>query len=387
MVEALLCGFGSFFIRISGTVLLNPNLLNWVSWIHMANDAQVALIKQGTEIWNAWRKENPSAAIDLRRAYLEDIDLPNVNLSNADLYWAYLRNAQLSGANLSHAQLEIIDLSKADLQGANLSGARLAGGYLREANLSNASLHKARLVGVNFNRAVLTNANLEGANLRNAVLVDTDLTNANLNGGLVYGAGVWNAKTDGAKQENLVITDKEPTITVDNLKLAQFIYLMIDNAEIRDVIDTVTTKMVLILGRFTSERKKVLDALRQELRHRNYVSVVFDFGLPNSRDADETVNLLARMARFVIADISDPRSVPQELKGIIEALPSVPVQPILSSKRNEYAMFARFKRYPWVLKPFRYGFSDEVSAIAGYVIGAAEAKLKEIRGSLEVKNE
>ena len=33
-------------------------------------------------------------------------------------------------------------------------------------------------------------------------------------------------------------------------------------------IDTITSKVVLILGRFTEERKKVLDALGDELRKR-----------------------------------------------------------------------------------------------------------------------
>ena len=45
---------------------------------------------------------------------------------------------------------------------------------------------------------------------------------------------------------------------------------MLHNQKIRDVIDTITSKAVLILGRFTDERKAVLDALRDELRKRNY---------------------------------------------------------------------------------------------------------------------
>src|SRR3712207_8248172 len=46
---------------------------------------------------------------------------------------------------------------------------------------------------------------------------------------------------------------------------------------IRDVIDTVGKKAVLILGRFTPERKTVLDDLRDELRKRNYLPILFDF--------------------------------------------------------------------------------------------------------------
>jgi hypothetical protein len=46
---------------------------------------------------------------------------------------------------------------------------------------------------------------------------------------------------------------------------------MLHNEKIRDVIDTITSKAVLILGRFTQERKPVLEALREELRQRKYL--------------------------------------------------------------------------------------------------------------------
>ena len=45
-----------------------------------------------------------------------------------------------------------------------------------------------------------------------------------------------------------------PEIAVDNIEIAQFIYLMLHNQKIRDAIDTITSKAVLILGRFTDER-------------------------------------------------------------------------------------------------------------------------------------
>ena len=65
-----------------------------------------------------------------------------------------------------------------------------------------------------------------------------------------------------------------------------------------------STSHVLILGRFTDERKAVLDALREELRRRDYTPVLFDFEKPRSRSTLETVSTLAHMARFVIADLN-----------------------------------------------------------------------------------
>jgi hypothetical protein len=80
---------------------------------------------------------------------------------------------------------------------------------------------------------------------------------------------------DGAKQQDLVITSHiddqlefrdEPTVTVDNIEVAQFIYLLLHNEKIRDVIDTIGKKGVLLLGRFTEGRMVVLERLRDKLR-------------------------------------------------------------------------------------------------------------------------
>jgi hypothetical protein len=132
----------------------------------------------------------------------------------------------------------------------------------------------------------------------------------------------------------LVITrPDEPKITVDNIEVAQFIYLMLNNQKVRDVIDTITSKVVLILGRFTDKRKAVLDALREELRKRDYLPILFDFEVPERRNITEIVTLLARMARFIIADLTDPSSIPQELQAIIPSV-RVPVQPLLLEGRR-----------------------------------------------------
>jgi uncharacterized protein YjbI with pentapeptide repeats len=222
----------------------------------------------------------------------------------------------VDGANLINA-----DFSGASLFGANLSRANLDGANLSEANFTRANLTKANL----------TEANLTGANLLGATLVDTVVTGADLTGCRIYGVSAWGLKLDEqTKQRNLLITpEHEPEITVDNIEVAQFIYLMLHNQKIRDVIDTITSKAVLILGRFTDERKAVLNALREELRKRDYLPILFDFEKPRSRDTDETITLLARMARFIVADISDAKSVLHELRAIVPDLPSVPVQPII----------------------------------------------------------
>ncbi len=187
-------------------------------------------------------------------------------------------------------------------------------------------------------------------------------------------------RLEGAKQEDLVITlPNQPMITVDNLQIAQFIYLLLNNKEIREVIDTITSKVVLILGRFTSERKRVLDALREELRTHDYLPILFDFEKPTSRDITETVSTLAHLARFVIADITEAKSIPQELSQIVPFLPSVPIVPLLHSSDREWGMYEHFPRYAWVLPTYQYHDIDELlRSIQEHIITPAEQKVAEL---------
>jgi hypothetical protein len=166
---------------------------------------------------------------------------------------------------------------------------------------------------------------------------------------------------------------------VDNLEVAQFVYLLLNNKQICDVINTITTKTVLILGRFTPERREILDALRDELRQHNYVPILFDLDPPTTRDLTETISTLAHIAHFIVADLTLPRSVPHELQAIVPDL-AVPIQPILmTGVDSEYAMFQEFRKYSWVLPVLEYQGPEELlSMLPEKVITPAEAKAEEL---------
>jgi hypothetical protein len=275
----------------------------------MADEEHLQIIRQGVDIWNEWRQKNPELIPDL---------------SGADL-----SGANLGGANLSEAVFSEADLSRANLSGANLSKAYRGGADLFLANLSRASLTGAMPYG--------------------ALLIETDLRGADLTGSSIYGAAVWDIKVDDeTNQQNLVITPfGEPAITVDNIEVAQFIYLLLNNQAIRKVIDTITSKAVLILGRFSEERKAVLDAIREELRKHDYLPILFDFDPTTNQTIIETVKTLAGMSRFVIADLTDARSVPQELQIIDTHCRTVAVRLIIKRGESEYGML-EFQKLPLV---------------------------------------
>jgi uncharacterized protein YjbI with pentapeptide repeats len=401
----------------------------------MANPEHVAKLREGVTAWNQWRKEDRDAAPDLREADLSGIifdgadfhraDLYGVNLSHRDLsttnlLMANLNRADLTGADLNHVDLTAAWFMSAKLHGANLRHARLDGAHLnqtvlensdltqaslftaklaranlREAILSEASLIQADLSMADLSRAVIRNANLyranllrtnlSGADLSEAQLgltnlVQTNFAGANLSGCGVYGVSAWDVELNDAIQTNLVITpDNVPNIQVDNLEVAQFIYLLLNNERIRHVIDTITSKVVLILGRFTDERKRVIDAIRVELRKRNYLPILFDFPKPDNKDLTGTVSTLAHLARFIIADLTDPSSIPYELATIVPHI-KVPLQTIILGGKHEFAMFNDLLNYKWVLPPYRYASEEMLLAgLNDWVIKPAEEKVEELR--------
>ena len=106
---------------------------------------------------------------------------------------------------------------------------------------------------------------------------------------------------------------------------------------------------MLILGRFSEERKPVLDAIREELRKHDYLPILFDFQPSPNQPPLGTIKTLASMARFVIVD---------------------------------------YWKYDWVLPPHRYeGLQLLLATLAEKVIAPAEAKVKaleERRRAIEV---
>jgi Pentapeptide repeats (8 copies) len=264
----------------------------------------------------------------------------------------------------------------ANLRGANLVLAGLDGARLIGVNLSQASLFWAILQNVD-----LTGANLRGADLETATAVELDLGGADLTNCRIYGVSAWGVRLENAKQQNLVITRRsEPEITVDNLEVAQFVYLLLHNEKIRNVIDIIGKKGVLLLGRFTEGRMAVLERLRDKLRDLGFVPMVFNFDKPDTKDFTETVRLLCNLSHFVIVDITNPRSAPLELQATVPDY-MVPFAPILQQGEQPFSMFVDLQnKYDWVLKPVvSYPSVDRlIEVLDDKVVRPAEAKFNEL---------
>jgi len=142
----------------------------------MANEEHLKILRQGVEVWNKWREENPDIQPDLSQADLFEAELSGVYLREAALYWADLSGANLARANFSGANLARADLVWADLTGANLAGADLTGANLSGANLSGANLNWVHLWRADLWRADLSGADFSSAMVGSSKFGDIDLS-------------------------------------------------------------------------------------------------------------------------------------------------------------------------------------------------------------------
>lgn len=157
----------------------------------MANQEHLERLKQGSYVWNTWRRQWRDVQPNLNKANLSRANLFEADLNGASLKYATLNETDLRKAILSYANLFGADLFEADLTEADLRGANLAEADLRGANLTGANLAEADLTKVNLFRADLSYSNLSYVNLFGANLTRTILSGANLTRTSMSEALIW----------------------------------------------------------------------------------------------------------------------------------------------------------------------------------------------------
>ena len=348
-----------------------------------ANEEHLAKLHEGVESWNQWRQEHPEITPWLINAHLNGEDLRGVDFNGT-----FLLHAHLEGANLCSAELNKANLCSAYLDRARLIRANLNGAYLKWASLTNANLCGADLCGAN-----LTWVRLDEANISKAILT----------GCAVYGLSTWGLKGTPKEQLNIVISPTEPLynepfelhpkpiepiLEVDYLELAQFVYLLTTYEKLLNVIDTINSKVVLILGRFGT-RLPVLKAIQKELRYykdtngkSRYVPFVFDYSGPENQDLMTTVRTIAHVSRFIIADLTTPKSVVMEVHDIVQQL-ETPVILIMDISSGEVPpkMLESDLKYPWLIPEVCGNRTvEELCAnLESRVISPAEERRKELK--------
>jgi uncharacterized protein YjbI with pentapeptide repeats len=352
----------------------------------MANLDHIKILNQGAQIWNDWRKNNPEVIPDFSGfifTYTYN-DVPN--LTGVDLSHANLQGADITGPDRDWPGETAPTFENANFEAADLSGISMFRTHFTNANLRNANFQGANITSVGFRGADLSYASFSGAILERTGFTDAHLVQTNFEGTVLKDVKIPNVKslspiidkkTTATAIE--VVAKEEGQISVDDLELAQMFSLLLNSDKLSNLINIATEKIVLILGRFSKERKEILDAIRLELRNKGFIALVYDFEGPTRRNITETISLLAHLSRFVVADITDAKSIPQELQATVPHLPSVVFQPILEKDKEVYSMFENFILFPWFLPIFIYQNEMHlISCLEDKVIMPAITKSDEI---------
>lgn len=328
----------------------------------MANAEHILILKRGVTEWNRWQASTNHSVADLSGADLTGMKLNGVDflrtnlkgttLTKTQLEHAHLKDANLTGATLDRTNLEHVNargaifdeivankpnfevstLRGARFRRAQLSEARFHRAYLRDSDLSDAAFTSCWLRFATLDGACCQNTNFSSTDLRHASMVKTNLKGASLTDVQVFGISAWGVETDANTSQDLIVgiaaNEREPPLRAHDLSTAQLLALMLDAAGVRTVIDSVTSKLVLILGSFSPTEKVVLDALRLSLQSYGYVAVEFDFERPSERDYAETILTLVGMSRFVVADFTNAKEVRAEVAQARRQYKRVPIIPI-----------------------------------------------------------
>jgi hypothetical protein len=141
----------------------------------------ISLLANGkTDLFNEIRKKSGNSLIDLRGATFRNIELDDVNLSNANLIGTDFSNSTLSRISFTKSYLNKVyfretkirdsDFILANLRGANFKGSQIDavvfdGADLRAANFKNVKVGPAK-IHVNELTKIDSSTNFEGSNIK-----------------------------------------------------------------------------------------------------------------------------------------------------------------------------------------------------------------------------
>lgn len=270
----------------------------------MANQEHLAILKQGVQVWNDWRKKNPEIIPDLVGADLIGVNLIGEKIIQGQIaefdpiepifkeqqirefYFkspiSGIRTVQLSGANLSRANLR-----EANLYGVNLFASDLEGASLSSADIRYADLRETNLLGANLLGANLSYARLCGATLSQTTLISVDFTGADLHSCILWSANAIFANFYKAILTGACIQDWNINRNT-NLEevICDYIYLMLPEQERRPH----EVNKNFASGEFTKLFKKTLETV-DLIFHEGVDWNAFAYSLKNTQVLNEDTPL------------------------------------------------------------------------------------------------
>ncbi len=282
------------------------------------------IVTQGVAVWNAWRAQNKQPVVLSAPQWYDSPGRGGVQLKG-------LNRLDFSGMNLSGVLVQ-----RAFAEGLNLRDSIFEDAHFEEGDFSRANFSGATFRNTKFNKTILTGAVFDGATFVNCSLNRVNLVEASfrvkeITETVVYGLSAWDMAVDEESKQSKLVIEKtydlysdliaqgKVPMTVDDIELAQFIHYLSNHKKMRDTINVLTDRGVLLLGRFKNGGLERLYTLREFLQGKRYMPMIFDFERPASSSLIDTVVTMAGLAKFIVADLSGP-SVGQELTAILKAM-------------------------------------------------------------------
>jgi hypothetical protein len=144
----------------------------------MANPEHLAILKQGVEVWNRWREENPDVDPDLTGEAFQHERWPQINLLSAHLANVHLVDVHLDGADLTDCTLINSELIAVSFRNATLITANLSATRLFRTDFTGADMSDADLTLALIRRCPFSTTSLFRAGLYETTFLDIDLSKA-----------------------------------------------------------------------------------------------------------------------------------------------------------------------------------------------------------------
>lgn len=301
-------------------------------------EAQARLTEGSPEAWNRWRMESPGA-LSFNRPNWYDCPGPG--------------GVQMKGRNridFSRYEWRSVSVYKAFAEGLHMRDAVIDDCLFEEGDFSRADFSGTTFRNTRFNKTIMTGATFTGAsfincNLNRVNLAEADFQVREISDTVIYGLSAWDLTVgEDTKQSNLVIEKSYELysdlvghgivpLTVDDIEIAQFVYYLSNHKKLRNTLNVLNEKGVLLLGGFRDGGLERLYRLRDWFRQRGYTAMIFDFARPDNLSLTETVVTMGGLAKFIVADLTGP-SVPHELASVLAQIK----KPVIAYG-DPYAMF------------------------------------------------
>ena len=274
-------------------------------------------------MFSKFRKKHHSASKKTYQDWLKSVsEIPDYN--------KYIRPNWFSGFEKGNNQydfsgitLEGVAVFNAFAEGLTIRNSVFKDVVFEEGDFSRANFSNCHFINTRFNKTIFTDASFEQATFENCNLNRVNLVNANfcvkaIEETVVYGISAWDLHTcNSSKQSKLVIektysfysdiiAEGRIPLMVDDIELAQFIYYLTNHKRLRETINVMNSRSVLLLGRFNNGGLERLYKLREWLLKQNYLPMIFDFERPDSMDLVEVIVTMGGLCKFIIADLSGP---------------------------------------------------------------------------------